>query len=113
LTEGGERLLQYAQRIFALEAAAERDLRGFASLEDGELRLGASATLGSYLLPELIERFHQLHPAMTVDLAVSNTRGVAAQLEDGRISLGFVEGAFDNQAFASLLLDRDRLLPVV
>ncbi|MDH4871022.1 LysR family transcriptional regulator [Pseudomonas sp. BN515] len=113
LTEGGERLLQYAQRIFALEAAAERDLRGFASLGDGELRLGASATLGSYLLPELIEQFHQSHPTVVVDLAVSNTREVAAQLEDGRISLGFVEGAFDNQAFASHLLDRDRLLPVV
>ncbi|WP_044871104.1 LysR family transcriptional regulator [Pseudomonas sp. LFM046] len=112
LTEGGQRLLQYAQRIFALEAAAERDLRGFASLDDGELRLGASATLGSYLLPELIERFHQLHPAVAVDLAVSNTREVAAQLEDGRISLGFVEGAFDSEAFASHLLDRDRLLPV-
>ncbi|WP_137823098.1 LysR family transcriptional regulator [Pseudomonas sp. D(2018)] len=113
LTEGGQRLLQYAQRIFALEAAAERDLRGFASLDDGELRLGASATLGSYLLPELIERFHQVHPSVAVDLAVSNTREVAAQLEDGRISLGFVEGEFDRQAFSSHLLDRDRLLAVV
>lgn len=112
LTEGGQRLLHYAQRIFALEEAAERDLRGFASLDDGELRLGASATLGSYLLPELIEGFHRLHPCVAIDLSVSNTREVAAQLEDGSISLGFVEGAFDEQAFASHLLDRDRLLPV-
>ncbi|WP_271410227.1 LysR family transcriptional regulator [Pseudomonas sp. Q1-7] len=112
LTEGGRRLLQYAERIFALEAAAERDLRGFASLADGELRLGASATLGSYLLPALIERFHRRFPAVAVDLIVSNTRDVTAQLEDGRISLGFVEGAFDSRIFASHLLDRDRLLPV-
>lgn len=112
LTEAGQRLLHYAQRIFALEAAAERELRDFADLDEGELRLGASATLGSYLLPALIEDFHRRHPALSVELLVSNTNEVAAQLEDGRISLGFVEGAFDTAAFASQLLDRDRLLPV-
>lgn len=113
LTEGGRRLLQYAQRIFALEQAAERDLHDFASLTQGELCLGASATLGAYVLPPLITRFRALHPEIFVSLEVSNTQAVTEQLDDARISLGFVEGPFDESGYAHRLLARDALLPVV
>lgn len=112
LTEGGLRLHRYAQRIFALEQAAEADLRSFAGLDDGELRLGASATLGSYLLPDLIASFHTRHPEIRVDLQVSNTREITQALADERITLGFVEGGFDRTTHAFQLLERDRLLPV-
>lgn len=113
LTEGGRRLLDYAQRIFSLERAAERDLRDFAQLEQGELNLGASATLGSYLLPPLITRFRTLHPQVFVSLEVSNTDAVTRQLDEGSISLGFVEGPFNRGDYAHRLLARDALLPVV
>lgn len=113
LTEGGQRLLQYAQRIFTLEQAAERDLRGFANLSQGELHLGASATLGSYLLPPLLNRFRARHPQVFVSLQISNTGEVTQQLDDGRIALGFVEGDFDRLGYAHRLLARDALLPVV
>lgn len=113
LTEGGRRLHDYARRIFALEQAAERDLRDFAQLEQGELHLGASATLGAYLLPPLINRFRALHPQIFVGLEVSNTEEVTRQLDEGRISLGFVEGPFAQADYAHRLLARDALLPVV
>lgn len=113
LTEGGLRLLDYAQRIFTLERAAERDLRDFAQVEQGELQLGASATLGSYLLPPLIRRFRHAHPHIFVSVEVSNTDAVTRLLNEGQISLGFVEGAFDRDAYEHRLLARDALLPVV
>ncbi|TBU89276.1 LysR family transcriptional regulator [Stutzerimonas kirkiae] len=113
LTESGQRLLHYAQRIFNLEQAAERDLSDFAQLEQGELRLGASATLGAYLLPPLIGRFRQRHPQVFVSLAMDNTTGVTRQLDDGLISLGLVEGPFARDAYAHRLLAQDPLLPVV
>ena len=51
LTEAGRMLLSYAERIFGLEAAAERAMRELADLEGGHLSIGASNTLGTYLLP--------------------------------------------------------------
>src|SRR5690606_5723447 len=75
-TEGGRRLLQFAERIFALEQAAERDLRDLAGLGHGELILGASATLGAYWLPPLLNRFRERHPGVFVGLQMSNTREV-------------------------------------
>jgi DNA-binding transcriptional LysR family regulator len=113
LTEGGERLQHYARRIFALELAAERELKDFAQLETGELHLGASATLGAYMLPPLLRRFRQQHPRLFINLDVSNTGQVTQQLDDGLISLGFVEGQFAQDQYEHRLLARDALLPVV
>jgi len=112
-TEGGQRLLQFAERIFALEQAAERDLRDLAGLGHGELALGASATLGAYWLPPLLNRFRAEHPGVFVSLQMSNTQEVLQQLDDALISLGFVEGPFPAEDYAHHLLARDRLLPVV
>lgn len=113
LTEGGLRLLEYAQRIFSLEQMAERELRGFANLMQGELILGASATLGSYLLPPLINRFYSQYPNIFIRLYISNTEEVTQQLDEGRIHLGFVEGPFAEHQYAHTALARDALLPVV
>lgn len=112
-TEGGQRLLQFAERIFALEQAAERDLRDLAGLGHGELSLGASATLGAYWLPPLLNSFRERHPGVFVSLQMSNTREVLQQLDDALISLGFVEGPFPAEDYAHHLLARDQLLPVV
>ncbi|WP_252271835.1 LysR family transcriptional regulator [Pseudomonas subflava] len=111
-TEGGQRLLQFAERIFALEQAAERDLRDLAGLGHGELALGASATLGAYWLPPLLNRFRADHPGVFVSLQVSNTQEVLQQLDDAVISLGFVEGPFPATDYQHRHLARDRLLPV-
>lgn len=112
LTAAGQRLLPYAERIFALEQAAERDLHAFANLSCGELALGASATLGSYLLPGLIAGFHQQHPQLQLSLLIGNTADSLRQLERNEITLAFIEGPFDREQFSHRLLGADALLPV-
>lgn len=54
-----------------------------------------------------------MHPHIFVSLEVSNTDVVTRQLDEGRISLGFVEGPFAKSDYAHHLLARDALLPVV
>ena len=112
LTEAGQRLLPYAERIFALEQAAERDLAEFASLSAGELRLCASATLGSYLLPGLIAEFRQQHPGLSISLQIGNTASSLRALDSGDCSLAFIEGPFARESFNHQWLGSDALLPV-
>lgn len=112
LTEAGQRLLPYAEHIFALEREAERDLAEFASLGAGELRLCASATLGSYLLPSLIAEFQQQHPGLAISLQIGNTASSLRALDSGDCSLAFIEGPFIREAFNHHLLGSDALLPV-
>ena len=65
LTPAGEQLASYATRLRDTwrQAHAYRDaLRG---LEQGTLRIGASTTPASYLLPYLIADFHRRYPDVT------------------------------------------------
>ena len=64
LTEAGHLLYQYAQHLFAVEKAAEIALDQLRGLERGHLALGASRTIGTYLLPPLLSRFHRAYPGI-------------------------------------------------
>src|SRR5947207_10254542 len=56
-TQAGEALLGYARRIAGLEEEAERTLRELRGLARGRLLIGASLTVGSYVVPKVLARF--------------------------------------------------------
>ncbi|WP_233830411.1 LysR family transcriptional regulator [Paraburkholderia sp. ZP32-5] len=90
LTPAGEQLASYASRLRDTwrQAHAYRDaLRG---LEQGTLRIGASTTPASYLLPYLIAEFHRRYPDVTVQAADGNTTEIVSAL--GSVDIAMVEG---------------------
>jgi DNA-binding transcriptional LysR family regulator len=112
LTEAGAVLLDYAERIFGLETAAERAIRELADLESGQLALGASNTIGTYLLPAFVASFHIRHPKVSLDLEVSNTQEIVKGVLDSRFALGFVEGRIRDEAIEAREFRRDRIVAV-
>ncbi|MDQ8038512.1 MAG: LysR family transcriptional regulator [Pedobacter sp.] len=58
----------------------------------GPLRIGASMTIGNYMMPGLIGSFMQQHPGAQLMLEVANTRHIIQALEQFQIDLGFIEG---------------------
>ncbi len=93
LTGAGETLLGYARRIAVLEAEAERAMRELRGLQRGRLALGASTTIGSYLLPTVLGEFRRLHPAVELELTIGNTEDIKHRLLDRTLDLGLTEGA--------------------
>ncbi|MFO3720662.1 LysR substrate-binding domain-containing protein [Pseudomonas sp. HLMP] len=90
LTAAGEQLLEHAQRLRETfhQAQALRDaLRG---LERGTLRIGASTTPASYLLPYLIADFHARYPDVAVTTTNGNTAEIVAAL--GTLDIALIEG---------------------
>ena len=90
LTPAGEQLASYAARLRDTwrQAHAYRDaLRG---LEQGTLRIGASTTPASYLLPYLIADFHRRHPEVSVHTADGNTAEIVGAL--GSVDIAMIEG---------------------
>jgi DNA-binding transcriptional LysR family regulator len=113
LTEAGQVLLDYAERIFGLEEAAERAIRELADLESGQLAIGASNTIGTYLLPALVASFHVRYPKVSLNLEVDNTEEIVKGVLDSRFVLGFVEGRIRNPAIEAQEFRRDRIVAVV
>lgn len=62
------------------------------SLDCGTVRIAASTTIASYLLPAALARYRRGHPNLSVRQFVGNTREVVARLEAGGVDLALVEG---------------------
>jgi DNA-binding transcriptional LysR family regulator len=113
LTEAGQLLEQYAERLFSLEAAAERAMQDLANFEGGELQIGASNTVGTYLLPKVLARFHRDYPKVRVQVRIDNTERIVRGVHDAIFALGFVEGSVDDELLEAVRFDSDRIVAVI
>ncbi len=92
LTQSGHALLPYAEKLKALSDEAQAAVSAAHGQQSGCLNLGASQTIGQYLLPNLIAAFRQLHPKVQVTAQSGNTDEVLESLAAGRIQLALIEG---------------------
>ena len=92
LTEAGQFLATRAADILGGMTALEREMAEFAAARSGELHLGATLTIGSYVLPQLLASFAAAHPGISVHVEIANTTAIAARMHGGELSLALVEG---------------------
>lgn len=90
LNDQGSLLLPHAVELLDRAAEIEGLLRGEHGL--GRLRVGATLTIGNYLLPLIVSNFLQAHPESRVRLQVRNTAAIAEMLRHHEIDLGLMEG---------------------
>ena len=95
LTVAGEKLYGYAAEIEKLCQGAEKEMRSLASSVSGRLHIGASLTIGEYLLPELLARFNQLYPLVDITMDIFNSDQIAHKVIEGKVDAGFIEGKLD------------------
>lgn len=111
LTESGRLLLEHANRLFAARDAAEQALSDLHQHIRGRLTLGASRTIGAYMLPEHLARFRQNYPGVELTLQVENTQAIENRLLSGKIDLGFTEGLVSgNEQLHYELITQDELV---
>ena len=99
--------------MLARAAAAETALDDLAGLRRGRLSIHASQTIGNYWLPARLAAFHAAYPAITLEVAMSNTAQVAQAVSDGAAELGLVEGETDAPDVISIVIDHDPMVLVV
>lgn len=92
LTPAGEILYKYAEEILTLYQKAEKEIEDLTEAVRGRLVIGASTTIGQYLLPVVLGRFKDLHPKIEIFLTNANTMDISSQLLNNLIDLGLVEG---------------------
>lgn len=90
LTQAGVRLKEYADQILRMEKDAEEAMAEFQDPTRGSIRVGASTTPGTYLLPGMIAEFRHLHPGVQVALVIGNTRAITSKLLANDLDLGIV-----------------------
>ncbi|AZR73224.1 transcriptional regulator [Anoxybacter fermentans] len=92
LTYPGEILYEYSKRILMLIDEAQNTIKDISHMNMGRLRIGASTTIGTYLLPELIGEFKKKYKNIEIHFLIDNTGVIEKKILDYEIDIGLVEG---------------------
>ena len=113
LSAAGEVLAGHARRLFAVEAEAEQAIAEMKGLTQGKLTIGASLTIGDYLLPKLLGAYHRQYPGITLHLEIANTQVVQRKLRESALDFGLTEGFAEDPALDMEVFAEDTLTAIV
>ena len=92
LTEAGKVFLQYSERILGLCEESCRALNDVKNGDRGNLIVGASQTIGTYLLPHKLALFAKKYPEINIKVQVDSTRIIARNVVNKEIDIAIVGG---------------------
>ena len=87
LTQAGEELFLYSQKIFSVIDETLEIMEALRSPYHGRLGVGADTTVGSYVIPGLLGKFHQIYPQVEISLQVLNRLMLIDALMNNRIEM--------------------------
>ncbi len=99
LTPIGKALYPYALDLLSCHQHAKEEMQRLRR-EGGGLSVGATFTIGEYLLPHILGDFRNQHAGAEVRMRVSNTSQVVDDLRRHRIDLGLIEGIAETSDLA-------------
>lgn len=97
LTESGKIFLQYSERILILCEESCRALIDLKNGDRGKLTVGASQTIGTYLMPRILAIFAQNYPQIDLKVQVESTRSIATSIIKREIDVAIVGGEISEE----------------
>ena len=116
LTEAGRVFLQYSERILALCEESCRALNDVKNGDRGNLTVGASQTIGTYLMPRVLALFAQNYPQINIKVQVDSTRVIAKNVVNREIDIAVVGGDVPDELKKNLEIENfveDELILIV
>ncbi|MEU3370117.1 LysR family transcriptional regulator [Streptomyces sp. NPDC006711] len=90
LTDAGEALLPLARRILADADTARIEVQELAQLRRGRVRLGATPSLCTGLLPDVLRAFHDSHPGIQLLIEEGGSHDLVRELARGALDLALI-----------------------
>ncbi|MGG1514753.1 selenium metabolism-associated LysR family transcriptional regulator [Paenibacillus oryzisoli] len=91
LSEAGRALLPFAKSSIELIRDTDVAMSKFTMMIEGRLQLGASLTMGEYILPRLLGPFRKEYPNISVSMKVMNTAQILEEVLNHQLNFGLVE----------------------
>ena len=88
LTEDGQLLLSYTERLLQLSMEARDALA--AGKPAGVFRIGTMESTAAAHLPEILSHYHERHPDVQIELEIDTARGLIERLLNYDIEIAFV-----------------------
>ena len=112
LTDAGQLLRDYAERLVNLRDEIQKGMEDLRSLGRGELRLGVNESAIHALLPALA-RYRKLHPGVKLVMHRTFSRDIPQEVLNYRLDLGAVSYVPEDPKLVAVEILRDELTFVV
>ena len=91
LSEAGRTLMPFALRSMQLMRETDQAMSAFTHMLQGRLQLGASLTIGEYVLPRLLGPFGREYPNISIMMKVMNTSQIMDEINKHQLNFGLIE----------------------
>jgi DNA-binding transcriptional LysR family regulator len=109
LTPAGQLAFEYAERILGLSEELDRRLKEMGGQASGPLLIGASMTIGEYVLAAAHRQVQGAVPTVAPTLFVGNSEAVQDRVAERTLDLGFIEGDSHRSSLQSEVCCEDEL----
>lgn len=109
LTEAGVKLREYTRSLAYNSRKVEESMMAPKPLS---LRIGASKTIGEFVVAPKVERFLRDYPEASFSLIVDNTQVLLRMLEAGKLDFVLVEGFFDGSRYETTLYRKEEFFGI-
>ena len=113
LTRAGQVLLKYAERILSDYKEAKKEIDAITSKPEDRFIVGASTTLGEYLLPKMIPDFKKLHPWINLFLRIGNAETTLFRLKEEEVNLALLEINYKKNGWVTKEFFVDELVLII
>lgn len=109
ITEAGKNLFTYAKMVVnQFDELEDNMMKGFSE----KLRIGATITVGSCIMPQLINQYEKIKPEVKTFAYVNNTKSIEEKLLKSELDIGIVEGKIKNHDLVVIPVINDYLVIV-
>lgn len=108
ITEVGQEFLQYARHILANFNDMEHYL--YHASEQLLIHVGASLTVGSYFLADMISKYEEENPKIRIRVYIDNSKDIIQKISDGTLDMAVIEGNVRSQDVVSKEIYEDEMV---
>lgn len=112
LTLTGEILLDRAKQMSQLYDQAKQRILDHHEMIQGELKIGATFTIGEYILPAIMRELKQQYPTLSLQITIGNTEKIVQAIKLLQVDIGLIEGATNEKEIIIEPFMRDELVIV-
>lgn len=99
ITPAGSLLLESAKQIIAIHEALDQNMKTINSART--LRIGATMTIGTNIMAQIIEEMERIYPDIETFVTVNNTDHIEQMLLHNELDIALVEGIINNPEIVS------------
>ncbi len=110
LTDTGRAVLPYAERTLRAVREVREAVLAFRRGQVGRLEVGSSPSVSTYLLPDVLKRFRELHPGIDVAVRTGHAEEIVAAVLSGELQIGLVRDIRHRDVAETLLYEDEIVL---